>query len=377
MPSIAQLIPLLGNRYEQVCLDLKIIQRARAFKTPADLMLLCLYHLINGVTLINISVIARLLGIGTFSAVAFMKKFALCGAWFKQISEEIVRGSVMNCTLPNYLQGYRVLAVDASDVVEKGRSGGLYRLHYAIDILTMRSDTFKITNRKVGESLLNFDFKKGDLILADRAYGTVNGITHCIQCGAEYIMRLRTNCFAVYDAAGAKIDFLSEIRGLDHGKSAEFTGHVRLADKREIPVRICVKRKDEAACVLSQKRLARRESKKQCVVQETTKEFNKYIVLATSLPSDVTADEILETYRYRWQVEIHFKRLKSILGYGDLPKKNPAASEAWLNGKIMVALLIEAFISKSSFPPTEEHTGEECLARSQDYVSGSCIKHQS
>ncbi|MDR2019178.1 MAG: hypothetical protein LBQ14_00245, partial [Treponema sp.] len=39
------------------------------------------------------------------------------------------------------------------------------------------------------------------------------------------------------------------------------------------------------------------------------------------------------------------------LDFGDLPKKNPAASEAWLNGKIMVALLIEAFIAKASFSP--------------------------
>ncbi|MBR2700352.1 MAG: hypothetical protein IKE76_17365, partial [Clostridia bacterium] len=26
-------------------------------------------------------------------------------------------------------------------------------------------------------------------------------------------------------------------------------------------------------------------------------------------------------YRYRWQVELYFKRLKSILNYGELPKK--------------------------------------------------------
>jgi hypothetical protein len=64
-------------------------------------------------------------------------------------------------------------------------------------------------------------------------------------------------------------------------------------------------------------------------------------VAVTSLPHSVSTDEVLETYR--WQVETHFKRLKSIPGFGDLPKKNPAASEAWLNGKIMAALLIEAF----------------------------------
>jgi transposase len=60
-------------------------------------------------------------------------------------------------------------------------------------------------------------------------------------------------------------------------------------------------------------------------------------VAVTSLPHSVSADEVLETYRWCWQVETHFKRLKSIPGSGDVPKKNPAASEAWLNGKIMAA----------------------------------------
>jgi hypothetical protein len=54
------------------------------------------------------------------------------------------------------------------------------------------------------------------------------------------------------------------------------------------------------------------------------------------------------------QVEIHFKRLKSIPDFGDLPKKNPAASEARLNGKILAALLIEAFIAKASFSPDNQ-----------------------
>jgi IS4 transposase len=49
--------------------------------------------------------------------------------------------------------------------------------------------------------------------------------------------------------------------------------------------------------------------------------FNEFIVVATSLTSSVSAEEVLETYRRRWQVEIHFKRLKSILDMGDLPKK--------------------------------------------------------
>ncbi|MDR0400420.1 MAG: hypothetical protein LBH51_05700, partial [Treponema sp.] len=86
MPSIAQLLPLLGEDYERKCIELGIIRRAREIKTPADLMMLCLFHLLNGVSLVAVSTVAFTLKIGNFSDAAFMKKFAKCGGWFKQIS---------------------------------------------------------------------------------------------------------------------------------------------------------------------------------------------------------------------------------------------------------------------------------------------------
>ena len=351
MPSIAQLLPLLGEDYERKCIELGIIQRAREIKTPADLMMLCLFHLLNGVSLIAVSTVAFALKIGNFSDAAFMKKFAKCGEWFKQISADLALSGLISYPKPAYLEGRRVLAVDASDVVEKGRSGKTYRLHYAIDLHTMTCDTFKITKEAVGETLSNFNFRGGDLVVADRAYGTLNGMKHCLNCGADYILRLRMNCFAVYDAQGNKFDIAGGFAELKRRESSEAAVFAVLPDKTRIPVRICVKRKDKEGCEKSRRRLDRRASRKGNNLQEKTVIFNEYIAVVTSLPNSVSADEVLETYRWRWQVEIHFKRLKSILDLGDLPKKNPAASQAWLNGKIMVALLIEAFIAKASFPP--------------------------
>jgi hypothetical protein len=263
---------------------------------------------------------------------------------FKQISADMLRGGVISYPKPDYLEGRRVLAVDASDVVEKGRSGETYRLHYAIDLHTMTSDTFKITKEETGETLSNFNFRGGDLVVADR-------VKHCLNCGADYILRLRTNCFSVCDEDGNKVDIADGFAGLERGESSEAAVFAVLPDKTRIPVRICVRRKDEEACEKSRKRLDRRASRKGSKLGEKTVVFNEFIVVVTSLPNSISADEVLETYRWRWQVEIHFKRLKSILDLGDLPKKNPAASQAWLNGKIMVALLIEAFIAKASFSP--------------------------
>jgi IS4 transposase len=102
-------------------------------------------------------------------------------------------------------------------------------------------------------------------------------------------------------------------------------------------------------------------------LKECTEKFNEYIVLVTSLPSKITKDEVLETYRLRWQVENYFKRLKSILGFGELPKKREEASLAWLNGKMMVALLIETLIAGSFFSLKWRAESEaEYMARDQD-----------
>ena len=88
-------------------------------------------------------------------------------------------------------------------------------------------------------------------------------------------------------------------------------------------------------------------------------------MVVTSLDDSISAEQILDIYRLRWQVEIHFKRLKSILDFGELPKKKPEHSLAWLNGKLMVTLLIESVVAKS-FSPHEQcrdNHSQEHLAR--------------
>ena len=58
------------------------------------------------------------------------------------------------------------------------------------------------------------------------------------------------------------------------------------------------------------------------------------------------------------QVEIYFKRLKTIMDFGELPKRRPGSVMAWLNGKMMVALLIEKIMSQANFSPTDESKAE-------------------
>jgi len=72
----------------------------------------------------------------------------------------------------------------------------------------------------------------------------------------------------------------------------------------------------------------------------------------TSLKEEFSSEQILNLYRLRWQVELVFKRYKSILHLGSMPVKTKASCEAWLHCKMLLALLIEKMLSEGDFSPS-------------------------
>src|SRR5487761_2392488 len=66
-----------------------------------------------------------------------------------------------------------------------------------------------------------------------------------------------------------------------------------------------------------------------------------FMVLATTLPQDVPAAEIVAVYRLRWQIELAFKRLKSLLHIDRLPTRTKGGSLSWLYAHLIVLLVSE------------------------------------
>jgi hypothetical protein len=369
MYSVARLLRELPDHYEEECMKQCAVRRWRGVKSPADLMLLILIHLMNGTSLLETSIIAHTAKLGEMSDVAFMKRLAQCKDWFASICASLISRSMEDYEQPSWLSGKTVVAADASDVVEKGRSRRTYRFHYMLDVFKMAGLQTKITAQSVGESLLNFDISPDMLVIADRMYSNVKGMTHCLNVGADFILRMRKNSFKTCDDGGNKLDLLSIFKHLKTGEHTELKAFAVSKDGTSVPVRICAKRKTPEQIEKTMKKLKLLERKG--TITDEAKMFNEYIVLVTSLGDSVSAEQVLETYRLRWQVEIYFKRLKSILDFGELPKKRPENSLAWLNGKLMVALLIESVIAKSFSPDGKQgdFDFEEHLARSEDFIS--------
>lgn len=362
--GIGSLIRALPEGYEQACFETGAIQRKRDIKSPDDLMMLNMFHLMTGCSLVEISEVSKILNIGKISDVGFMKRFRNCNEWFKWIIDKTISGGLITYKKSEKLKDYRILAVDASDVSEKGRSGRIYRLHFALDIMKMEAVMYNITTRQTGEKLSNFDLKKDDLIIADRGYGTTTGIEYCNERNVQFVIRVNANNIRFCDKDGRVFDIRDKVIGIENGEQDVY---VKTQNGNIIPVRICFKKKNEKSIEKTRKKLHRQQSKNQYKLSDKTKLFHEYIVIVTSLDKNRAAsEEILELYRLRWQIELYFKRLKSILDYGELPKKKEENIFAWLNGKLMIALLLEKIISKTVFSPeAETESYDEYLERTE------------
>jgi transposase len=107
----------------------------------------------------------------------------------------------------------------------------------------------------------------------------------------------------------------------------------------EIAGRVCAIRKSQEAIARALRRLDIKQQSGKSVGPET-RLYAEYVLVFTSLPtSAASTEQVLEAYRLLWQVELTFKRMKSIAQIGHVPKHDDQSSRAWLYGKLLVALL--------------------------------------
>jgi IS4 transposase len=129
--------------------------------------------------------------------------------------------------------------------------------------------------------------------------------------------------------------------------SAEFSSWIKDPKGGWIRGRMVALRQSAEVTRWTREPMLRRARRDQEKVSELSLELAEYFILWTSLKK-LRAAEVLELYRLRWQIELVFKRMKSILGLGHLPKKDPLSAQAWLEGKLFVGLLIERMVDAAA-----------------------------
>jgi len=141
-------------------------------------------------------------------------------------------------------------------------------------------------------------------------------------------------------------------RPLKVGQVQQWTTQVRHPQGGWIAGRLIALRRSLHATRVEQRRLELRASRNQHPVSAEAWEAARYFSLWTTLADTFSVLEVLELYRWRWQIELAIKRMKSIVGLGHLPKKDPSSARAWLHGKLFTSLLVERLVqAANSFSP--------------------------
>jgi hypothetical protein len=152
--------------------------------------------------------------------------------------------------------------------------------------------------------------KKGEIIVAARYYGLEYGFFGELkQIEASYVIRIRNK---------PRMEVVEELALTDADRAAGVTwqGKVKLGEQWQgEPIRVVRVEVD-----------------------------GKALLLATDL--EIEAELIALIYRYRWQIELFFKWLKSILGCRHLLAESPAGVAIQIYSALIAALMLQAFTGK-------------------------------
>jgi len=338
--------------------ELNAFRRARGIVDPRALLRVMLIHLAEGCGLRETAARAALAGLADVSDVALLKRLRSCGAWFewlaRQLREQLQLRGESPGAVPELLAGRTLKAVDGSVVTEPGATGSMWRLHYCISLPQLQCQQVHLGLRDEGETLRRFEVSAGDVLLADRGYAHPSGIAHVKRRGADVIVRINLVTLPLQEPdTGRRLDVLARARTLQIGQAGAWPAVVTLKGKasskpaEHIAGRLCIVRKTNEAAQKARKRVQRESQRNGSALQPQTLEAADYVLIFTTLGDEVPAQQVMEVYRLRWQIELEFKRLKSLIELGHLKKHDEQSARSWLQGKLLVAMLITRLIAHS------------------------------
>ena len=349
---------LLPARWMEMARELGAFQRARGIADARTLLQVMLIHLAEGCGLRETAARAALAGIAQVSDVALLKRLRSCGPWFEWLVQQLCAAPELGAaaredTPEALLRGRRVRVVDGSVVREPGATGSQWRLHYSIALPQLHCQEVLLGPCDDGETLRRFEVNSGDVFIADRGYAHPGGIAHVRRHDGDVIVRMHLVTLPLLQPqTGEALDVLGLVRGLQAGQVGSWPASLRVKAERGGPPaqpvtgRLCALRKSAQAAAASQRR-ARLESLRGGAqqVRPETLEAAQYVLVFTTLDGEVDARQVMELYRMRWQIELEFKRLKSLIQLGHLKKHDARAARSWLQGKLLVAFLIARLIA--------------------------------
>jgi IS4 transposase len=232
--------------------------------------------------------------------------------------------------------GQRVVAVDATMLAGPGSATADWRVHVRFDSVSRRIAGIEVTDKYQGENLERHPFGPGDIVLGDRGYAHARGVAALVNSGAQVIVRFSPYSIRLCDQQGKVLALKNQANKLPPTGTRQWELLLPIPPPKET--------KSKKSWALS-KAVAWLPVR---VVAARTRNGGAIWVMTTLAAELVSDVDVLELYRLRWQVELAFKRLKSLLNLDKIPSRDGPTSRSWILARLLAAALAEKLLDRTS-----------------------------
>jgi hypothetical protein len=323
----------------------KAIERKREIDSGADLLRLALARGPGGLSLSETAAWATMLGVAEMSDPGVKYRLDKAVEFLDAVMAHQLADKAPGAAVR--WAGRTLRLSDGSCFREPGAKTTSWRLHGVYDLGRGGFSHLELTDRHGAEAIERGAPVPGEIRISDRGFARAPSL-HRFRAQsanqADFITRVGWNAFSLIGREGADFDLIAHLGQLPADMAPhEVAVRARLGPlDPALPLRLIIQRKTPEATEAARAKLRRAASRKQNALDPRSLVAAEFIVLGTSLPAaDYPAGEVLAVYRLRWQIELAFKRLKSLLHMDRVPTHTERASRSWLTAHLIMALLCD------------------------------------
>lgn len=341
--------------------------KRREIRGGIQLLRLAFAYAVLDLSLRSTAAWASAQGVAKLSDVAVLKRLTAAPPFLQAVLTRLLSARIG--LPPASALPWRIRLTDSTTISHPGSTGADWRVHVGYDAGRAEFDAIEVTDGKGGEHLARIQPAAGDLIVADRGYAHADRIVEARAAGAHVLVRVGHSAVPMWTKDGERFDLVAHARRKRPKagrppRIEEVAVDIRGADEVSCEARVVIVRKSAEATRRDRERIRREASRKGKKPTTRTLQAAAFTFLLTTLRTkELDATAIAELYRVRWQVELAFKRWKSILDLDDLRAKDPRLARTYVLAKLIAAVFAETLArSARAFSPWGVPLGAEPVA---------------
>jgi hypothetical protein len=304
----------------------------------------------GGMTLQKTVTWAHLRGVAELTAPSLSDRPHQSVGFFAAITSRLLAARAPPETSPWH--GRCLHLCDSSSISQPGSKGTDWRVHAVYDLGRSGFSHLELTDAQGAETINRGTPVAGSVMIADRGHAKAREMEAFLDagdgaCHRDFIVRTGWNALRLETMDGAPFDLIAKLVQMETGPNGPPRGwniqalHGRNKRIRRLPIRLVILPLPPDKAEIAREKAKRAASKHQSKIDPRTLLAAGFMMLATSLPETIPVAGICAVYRLRWQIELAFKRLKSLIGIDRIPTHTEAGSLSWLYPHLILALLTD------------------------------------